>query len=440
MRRINKAKAPDVRRLAVQLLQRVLAEQQGISLRAALQQPQVKQLSASDRGLLYDLCFGVCRHRRLLNHWLEQQMAKPLKPSAEDIRLLLCCGIYELWFSKRPAHAVVNAWPSLCRRLRKPWASGLTNALLRKASGFDWQSWRANLPPAVASSLPDWLYQHWSHAWPEQLAQLIDASLQEAPMTLRNNRLQQSRETLQQQFEKAGIDTHAGKISEHSLYLQTPVSVVSLPGFSHGSCSVQDEAAQLPTSLFTAMPLNRLLDACAAPGGKTGQLCEQFPDTEVTALDVDNERLQKVADNLQRLGVSAKLAQGDATSSDWWDGDAFDAILLDAPCSASGIIRRQPDSKWHKQADDIVSLAGLQSRLLDNLWTLLKPGGCLVYATCSILPEENAKQISDFLQRHPDASEDTPDSGASVISGPGCQLLPQVGGWDGFYFARLHKA
>lgn len=422
---------------AVKVLHKVLSVQgEGQSLREALAQLPT-ELPDSDRGLLVDLCFGVCRHYRLLDHWLEQHMDRPLKPSARTVRLAVLCGLYECWFSPRPAHAVVNAWPEVVRKLQVPWASGLINALLRKASRLTAAEVQQALPVPVASSLPDWLWYTWQQDWPEQADAMAWASLSAPPMTLRiNRRFWQPDEARKQ------LGGHSGVLSPWSLYLDKPRPVQQLPGFTEGRFSVQDEAAQLPAELMElAQAGGRILDACAAPGGKTGQLAERFPDAEIIALDVDQQRLKRVADNLQRLQVVAKLCQGDAaTPEQWWDGQPFDAILLDAPCSATGILRRQPDIKWHRRVDDIASLVSLQQQMLGALWPLVKPGGILVYATCSVLKAENARQVEHFLQLHTDATEDTRLMGVTGCDqGPGIQLLPTRDQQDGFYLARFYK-
>jgi 16S rRNA (cytosine967-C5)-methyltransferase len=204
--------------------------------------------------------------------------------------------------------------------------------------------------------------------------------------------------------------------------------------------SVQDEAAQLPGEVLQCPPTGRILDACAAPGGKTGQLCEKFPDADVVALELEGKRLARIRENLARLNADITLLQGDASDpQSWWDGTPFDAILLDAPCSATGILRRQPDVKWHRKASDIPALVDLQARMLDALWPLLKPGGMLVYATCSVLRDENDHQVSAFLQRQPQARDVTPrPEGATMVSA-GWQLFPQHHGPDGFYLACLRK-
>ncbi|WP_111657784.1 16S rRNA (cytosine(967)-C(5))-methyltransferase RsmB [Isoalcanivorax indicus] len=432
----------DPRHLAVVLLGEILpADEQGRSLREALGEVR-DGLSPADRGLVSDLCFGVCRHYRLLDHWLDSAMDKPLKPSARGVRLALLCGLYELWFTERPAHAVVNAYPDLCRTLNAPWAAGLSNALLRKAGRTEIDEVRAALPVAIACSLPDWLWQQWCADWgDDQATAMARASIVPAPMTLRGNRLHGDAAALAQRLEAAGLPHHAGSLAPYAFYLDEAVPVNAVPGFNDGVFSVQDEAAQLPAELIDAPDDGRLLDACAAPGGKTGQLAERFPGATLIALDNDAARLDRVRSNLARLGANATVLAGDAVvPSAWWDGTPFDAILLDAPCSATGILRRQPDVKWHRRATDLPTLAGLQARMLDALWPLIRPGGLLVYATCSTLTQENAAQVSAFLARQGDARDDTAQVSGDVAVQAGAQWLPREGGHDGFYLARLRKA
>jgi 16S rRNA (cytosine967-C5)-methyltransferase len=426
--------AENVRLLAVRSLVKVLpADGGGKSLREVLADQPV--LLAAERGLLADLMFGVCRHYRLLDDWLNSQMDKPLKGSARAVRLALLCGIYELWFSERPQHAVVNAWPDVCRALNAPWAAGLCNALLRKASRTGAAEVSKHLDIPLRCSLPDWLWQRLDRAWPEQANEIAEASLLQPPLTVRV-----SDEQIEADLIEDGLEVRRGRFAAGAAYLFPPRPVHALPGFAEGRLSVQDEAAQLPAWLIEAPDRGRILDACAAPGGKTGQLAERFPLATLVALDVDGTRLKRVQENLQRLQRQATLIRGDASRpDDWWDGVLFDAVLLDAPCSATGIIRRQPDLKWHRRDEDIASLCGLQARMLDAIWPLVRPGGVLVYATCSILPEENAGQVQAFLARHGDAREDTPVEARSVITAHGCQLLPVADGPDGFFFARLRK-
>lgn len=429
------SKAPDPRLAAVRALERVLpGEGDGASLREVLARG-VPDGAAG--GLMRDLCFGVCRHLRPLNQWLNSQLDKPLKPKAQAVRLAVLCGLYELWFTERPAHAVVNAYPELCRQLKAGWASGLINALLRKADGLDPAQVFADYDPAVRYSLPGWLWRSFQQDWPEQADDLARAALAPPPFTLRVNRRQHSRE---QALAELGDGARPGDLSPWSLYLSPPRPVSQLPGFDSGGYSVQDEAAQLPVEHLAAPDGGRVLDACAAPGGKTGQILEAFPGARVTALDLSARRLDRVRDALRRIGAEAELVQGDAAEpAAWWDGEPFDAILLDAPCSASGILRRQPDVKWHRRRTDLPPLVDLQARMLDALWPLLRPGGRLVYATCSVLRDENDRQIADFLARTDDAEDRTerPSDAAPVAAG--WQLLTRDNGPDGFYLACLHK-
>ncbi|MCH8542290.1 MAG: 16S rRNA (cytosine(967)-C(5))-methyltransferase RsmB [Alcanivorax sp.] len=435
----------DPRWQAVKALRDILpANGQGHSLREAMKLHR-QPLEGSARGLMADLCFGVCRHRTLLEHWLNQQLQKPLKASALDVRLALLCGIYERWFTDRPAHAVVNAYPDLCRTLKAPWAAGLTNAVLRKAGNVDPVAYAASLPVEQACSLPRWLWQQWQADWPEQAEAIARASITEAPLTLRANRRYGDRDGMITALAAQDISAQPGTRAPFAIYLDQAISVEQLPGFRDGVLSVQDEAAQLPAELIEAPEHGRILDACAAPGGKTGQLAERFPLATLVALDQDERRLKRVRETLKRLGADATVVAGDAAAPDsWWDGVLFDAILLDAPCSATGILRRQPDVKWHRRADDIPALVGLQARMLDALWPLISPGGMLVYATCSTLMAENAAQVSAFLARQGDARDDTPGTLGSETLGDlpvsaGAQLLPQEGRHDGFYVARLRK-
>lgn len=420
--------------LAVEALLLVLpAGGDGRSLRQVLaQQPT---LTAAERGLLSDLLFGVCRHYRLLESWLNQAMDKPLKGSAQAVRLALLAGLYELWFSDRPAHAVVNAWPDVCRQLRAGWAAGLCNAVLRRASRVDGQAYASQQPAAIACSLPDWLWQQLDVAWPSLAAEIAAASVTPAPLSIRY-----IDPAVPAMLSGVGLSVQPGQWLAGAATLSPARPVRDLPGFTQGLWSVQDEAAQWPATLITCAPGERVLDACAAPGGKTLQLAQRLPGIRLLALDISAERLARVAENLARAGAQAELCCGDAADpSSWWDGEPFDAVLLDAPCSATGILRRQPDSKWHRRAADIEVLCGLQRRMLDAIWPLIRPGGTLVYATCSILPQENARQIDDFLARHGDARDDTPVTARSVATAHGCQLLPAVGAADGFFFARLRK-
>lgn len=425
----------DPRRQAVGALLEVLPGRgDGASLREAL---RARPVDGPVGGHMRDLCFGVCRYLRPLNQWLNGRLNKPLRPEAQAVRLALLCGLYELWFSNRPAHAIVNAYPDLCRKLKAGWAAGLANAVLRQASRTHAEEAFADYDPAVRHSLPGWLWKQWQQDWPEQAEDLARASLSPPPFALRVNRRLQSRESA---LAVLGDGARLGDQAPWCLYLSPPRPVTALPGFERGAFSVQDEAAQLPAELLALPPGGRVLDACAAPGGKTGQILEAWPRAALTALDISESRLQRVQETLDRLGTRADLVAGDATDpSGWWDGTPFDAILLDAPCSATGILRRQPDVKWHRRRQDLDALVDLQARMLDALWPLLRPGGRLVYATCSVLRAENDHQMAAFLTRTPDAAEERTETSTAPTVTAGRQILPCDDGPDGFFLACLRK-
>ncbi len=433
--------AEDPRQRAVGVLSAVLpARGGGESLRAVLARER-PGLSPAHQGLMADLAFGVCRHYRLLEYWLREHMKKPLKPGARSVELALMAGLYEVWFTDRARHAVLNAWPDVCRALKASWAAGLCNALLRKADDQDRETYRADRAPEIRHSAPDWLWAALQSDWPSQAEELLARSNDPPPLAVRVNRASTRREAVAGRLEEAGFHTRPGELSADCLYIEPARPVHQLPGFAEGLFSVQDEAAQLPVTLLHAPTRGRILDACAAPGGKTAQLAEHFPEAWITALESDPERLPRVRENLDRLSLDATLVQGDATLADtWWDGERFDAVLIDAPCSASGILRRQPDSKWHRQAADVEALVRLQGQILVALWRLVKPGGMLVYATCSILKSENEEQIERFLAAQADARDDTPERATGLPSRVGCQLHPAEQAQDGFFFARLAKS
>jgi 16S rRNA (cytosine967-C5)-methyltransferase len=295
--------------------------------------------------------------------------------------------------------------------------------------------------PAAANAHPDWLWQRLQHDWPQQADAIASANNAHPPMCLRINQTRTSVADYLAQLEAHGIGVETCTWAEGGIRLKTPLDVAALPGFADGLVSVQDEAAQLAAPLLAVEAGQRVLDACCAPGGKTGHILESQPQlAELWALDSSADRLRRVADNLARLQVSARLLTGDARSPDaWWDGQLFDRILLDAPCSGTGVIRRHPDIKLLRTAADITQLAALQHQLLDALWPLLAVGGVLVYATCSVLPEENTEVLADFLQTTPTAIEWPIEAGWGAPQPVGRQLLPTVDGCDGFFYARLRK-
>ncbi|HFE32048.1 MAG TPA: 16S rRNA (cytosine(967)-C(5))-methyltransferase RsmB, partial [Gammaproteobacteria bacterium] len=319
---------------------------------------------------------------------------------------------------------------------------GLVNAVLRN---FQRQA-EELLAAADASEPGRWAHPQWlidsvRTAWPDDWQRILTANNERAPMTLRVNVRQQSRDDYLQRLEQAGIDAEATTHSDGGIRLRSPCDVTQLPGFSEGAVSVQDEAAQLAAQLLDVRPGQRVLDVCAAPGGKTAHILERSDDIALLAVDIEARRLQRVTDNLQRLGLQAEVREGDARRpDDWWDGRPFERILLDAPCSASGVIRRHPDIKLLRRPGDIETLLELQGEILRAIWPLLAPGGMLLYATCSVLPQENQQRVAAFLAEQPDAEGRPLEADWGRASGIGRQILPGgVAQMDGFYYACLHK-
>jgi 16S rRNA (cytosine967-C5)-methyltransferase len=398
-------------------------------------------LQQSERALTQELCYGVLRYYPRLAYLAARLLNKPLKRKDLDVQQLILIGLYQLIYLKVPAHAAVAETVAATRLLGKDWAAGLVNALLR---GFQRGAVQllaqADADPVARYAHPHWWLAQLQSDWPAHWQDILDANNQRPPMTLRVNARRGSRDDYAAQLQAAGIIAHPVPPAPQALTLEKPVDVTQLPGFSGGAVSVQDAAAQLAAPLLNLAPGQRVLDACAAPGGKTAHLLESEPLLQVQALDSDAQRLTRVQETLARLQLAADLRHGDAASpQDWWDGKAFDRILLDAPCSGSGVIRRHPDIKLLRTAQDIVTLAQQQRRLLDALWPLLAQGGILLYATCSVLMAENQHNLAQFLAAHSDACEQPIGADWGHAQTPGRQLLPGENGMDGFYYARLMK-
>lgn len=393
-----------------------------------------------DQGFVQECAYGVLRHYYALRRRLGTLLAKPLKKRDAEIEALLMSGLYQLFVLGTPAHAVVDGSASACRELDRAWATALVNAILRGAlrnvaaagPGDDDQEARWNHPR--------WLIDAIVAAYPAHYPAILEANIARPPFTLRVNRRRGDRLAYRAELEAAGFAAYLLPDCADGLVVETPVPVARLPGFAAGRVSVQDGAAQLAASLLGAKPGHRILDACAAPGGKTMHLLETVDDIAVTALDVDTARLARVRDNARRLGLDCDVVIGDATiPATWWDGQAYDRILLDAPCSATGVIRRHPDIKLHRQPADIPALTARQGAIFDALWPLLREGGKLLYATCSILPQENAAVVAAALARHPDAAVETLHLDCGVPLRHGRQVLPGEHDMDGFYYCLIGK-
>ncbi|MGE1081972.1 16S rRNA (cytosine(967)-C(5))-methyltransferase RsmB [Pseudomonas shirazensis] len=403
---------------------------------------QLDKVEERDRGLTQDLAFGTARWQPRLELLAAQLLQKPFKAADSDVQALLLVGLYQLFYTRIPAHAAIGETVGCADKLKKPWAKALLNAVLRRAQR-EGEELLASMErdPVVRTAHPRWLQKSLKAFWPEQWEAICAANNAHPPMILRVNRRHHSRDAYLALLGEAGIAAAACQYSRDGIVLAAACDVRGLPGFTEGWISVQDEAAQLAADLLELAPGQRVLDACCAPGGKTCHLLEAEQGlAEVVAIDLEAKRLVRVRENLARLQLDAKLIACDARdTANWWDGKTFQRILLDAPCSATGVIRRHPDIKLTRQADDIPALATLQGELLDALWPTLEVGGMLLYATCSSLPTENTEVIEAFLARTPGARELDLATEAGLRQPHGRQLLAQEGGHDGFYYAKLIK-
>ncbi|WP_457788430.1 16S rRNA (cytosine(967)-C(5))-methyltransferase RsmB [Pseudomonas sp. PL-6] len=404
--------------------------------------PQLDKVEHHDRALAQDLAFGAARWQPRLQLLADRLLDKPFKAADKDVEALLLIGLYQLLHSRIPEHAAIGETVGCAGALKKPWAKGLLNAVLRRAQR-EHEALFAELErdPVLHTAHPRWLQKALKAHWPEHWQAICAANNAHPPLILRVNRRHGSRDAYLEELRSAGLAAEPCTFSRDGVRLLQPCDVTTLPGFKQGRVSVQDEAAQLAAELLELAPGQRVLDACAAPGGKTCHLLEVEPALrEVVAVDLEAKRLARVRENLERLQLDATLIAADARdTATWWDGTPFQRILLDAPCSATGVIRRHPDIKLTRQPEDIPALAQLQGELLDALWPTLAPGGVLLYATCSVLPTENSETVAAFLARTPDAQEVTIAGDFGLQSPQGRQLLPQLDGHDGFYYAKLIK-
>ncbi|ELI5720640.1 16S rRNA (cytosine(967)-C(5))-methyltransferase RsmB [Vibrio fluvialis] len=423
----------NVRAAAAQVLFQVVDKGQSLSMALPAAQQNIRP---RDHALLQEICYGALRYLPRLESIANALMDNPLKGKQRVFHHLILVGIYQLSFMRIPAHAAVGETVEGAQDLKGPRLRGLINAVLRNyqrnQEQLDAQAVSHN---AGKYGHPSWLLKLLQNAYPQQWEAIVEANNSKAPMWLRVNHQHHDRDAYQALLNNENIDSSLHSQAEDALKLAAPCDVTKLPGFEKGWVSVQDAAAQLSLHYLQPQDGELILDCCAAPGGKTAHILERTQGSEVVAIDCDDTRLKRVHDNLKRLILSAKVVCGDARyPQEWWQGSQFDRILLDAPCSATGVIRRHPDIKWLRRAEDIAALAELQREILDAMWQQLKPGGTLVYATCSITPQENVLQVKDFLARTSDAQ-----LVGSELDNPGRQILPGEEDMDGFYYAVLTK-
>ncbi len=416
----------------------------GQSLDAAIARLETRVVP-DDRSLLRMLCYGTLRNYWQLQHWIGQLISRPLKKRDSVINALLAVGLYQLCDMRIPDHASVSQTVEAARLLRRPKLAGLLNACMRRFQ-------RENLAEArggddkSAWNHPQWLIDRLRNDWPDDVEAILAANNARAPMWLRANSSRQSAAEYQQRLAAVDIEAGLQEGVPDAVRLAEPQSVDDLPGFADGDASVQDAAAQIAARWLMEKSPARVLDACAAPGGKSGHLLELGgADLDLTAIDNDAGRIERVRETHERLGQSATILVADASNSgEWWNGAPFDAVLLDAPCSATGVIRRHPDIKLLRRASDIDDLSAQQGAILSALWPLLAPGGRLLYVTCSVLAAENDEVVCEFLEANGDAEEAPvlPNNNIRDLMRRkvcGYQVLPGTADMDGFYYACLDK-
>ncbi|ARF47979.1 16S rRNA (cytosine(967)-C(5))-methyltransferase RsmB [Pantoea stewartii] len=426
-------KSSNLRSLSAQLIERVVDK--GESLNTVLPAAQ-KKVADKDAALVQEICFGVLRTLPHLEALIGKLMERPLTGKQRTLHFLIMVGLYQLLYTRVPAHAALAETVAGAEVLKRANLKGLINGVLRQFQRRQ-EELLASIQEGPQRHLhPGWLLNRLQLAWPDRWQQIVDANNQRPPMWLRVNRQHHTRDSWLALLTASEREAMAAEDVPEALRLATPAPVHQLPGFDQGWVTVQDLSAQRCALLLEPKNGEHILDLCAAPGGKTTHILEIAPDAQVLAVDVDAQRLKRVTENLTRLGMTAEVKQGDGrTPQQWCDQRQFDRILLDAPCSATGVIRRHPDIKWLRRDRDISELAALQRDILEATWPLLKAGGTMIYATCSVLPEENHEQISGFLQRHADAQA------VSLSGAPetGWQVFPDAEGGDGFFYAKLIK-
>jgi len=431
----------NIRALATQLLGQILSD--GRSLSVALPHFRNQCQTPQDAAFLQALIYGVLRFYPRLCFVCDKLLQKPIKTKEIDIYYLAVIGLYQLMFMSVAPHAIISETVEAARVLNKPWATGLINAILRN---FQRQS-KTLLPTIDSNEIahfahPRWLLDEIKSAWPTEWQTILTANNEAPPLSLRVNQQKITRDDYLKtlQTEEFPADKILGIPA--GITLKTAVDITKLPGFNDGLFSVQDGAAQFAAELLALKPNLRVLDACAAPGGKTTHILEKEPNLQaLVAIDIAPTRTALIQENLSRLHLSATVITADANKPHtWWDHQLFDRILLDAPCSATGVIRRHPDIKYLRQPNDIVKLALQQKQLLQTLWPLLAPNGLLLYATCSLLPAENSDIIEAFLTQEPSAKIVPISLPVGFARAIGHQILPGQGNLDGFYYALLTKA
>jgi 16S rRNA (cytosine967-C5)-methyltransferase len=422
---------------ALRALSEVLDENKNLGDSEALARIQ----DGRDAALARNLTYGVLRWLGALEWLAAELLARPIKNRETDVKRLVLLGLQQLWHDHTASHAAVNETTECARLLGKPWAVGLINAVLRRFLREREALLRSLEQAGMQFAHPGWLLKEIQQDWPVHWREIIAANNLQAPLWLRINRQKADEEALRGQLQAAGFATGGHAFARDAISISPAVAVNNIPGFEAGWLSVQDPAAQLARDLLDPHDGERILDACAAPGGKTAHLLESRAGLDMTVLDRQPKRIEQIEDNLDRLGLNAVTLAADAMQTEsWWNGEKFHKILLDAPCSATGVIRRHPEIKWLRSNAQVDAVVKTQAGLLTALWPLLEPGGVLVYATCSILKRENSQQIQNFLAQHTDAVLEDPVVEWGTAGPLGRQIMPGEAGMDGFFYAVLRKS
>ncbi len=428
------------RLIATRIIEQIIEE--NTTLTNVLRNNEAFMQAGNEKALIQEISYGTFRWYIQLEYLLNQLLEKRIKKKDSRLKYLMIIGLYQLRYMRIPAHAVVSETVNTCKEIKMEWAKGLVNAILRR---YIREADKLNLldsnDDSLKSSHPRWLLEKIKQDWPDGWENVLDAANQRPPMYLRVNQRRQSREQYLTKIMQAGITGTVTPHSKQGILLEKATDVEQLPGFYDGDVSVQELAAQLSVQLLDLQPGQRVLDACAAPGGKTCHILESQVDlNSLTAIEKDPNRAKRISDALKRLDLNAIIKVADIIDiDDWWDKKTFDRILLDAPCSATGVIRRHPDIKLLRTIEEVNTISRLQMQLLTTLWQTLSSGGLLVYVTCSILKQENSEIIKQFTENMPDCVLKPIHAEWGIDTSYGRQILPGQDNMDGFFYACLQK-
>lgn len=428
------------RLIASQIIEQSVENKMTLSL--ALNNNDSFKNAGKEKALIQEMSYGTFRWYIQLEHILNQLLDKKIKKKDNRLKYLILIGLYQLRFMRIPPHAVVSETVNTCKKINMLWAKGLVNAILRRYIRESEQvDTSLEKDESIKTSHPKWFIDQLKQDWPEHWQSILAANNQKPPMYLRVNKKHQNRKTYLNKLDEAGLKSTATAYSDDGVLLDTAVDVQQLPGFNEGDVSVQELAAQLCVDLLDLKSGHNVLDACAAPGGKSAHILEtETALKSLTCVEKETNRTERLVETLQRLKLDAKIKTSDINNLDhWWDKEKFDRILLDAPCSATGVIRRHPDIKCLRTKDEVDHINTLQKELLNNLWQTLKPEGLLLYVTCSILQQENRHVIESFINDNDDCELKPIKAEWGLDTGYGRQILTGQNNMDGFFYACLKK-